>query len=294
MGKKQAKILLISIIIARSTAFLFSKIALRTMEPFNLLGIRFLIAFCMLSLLFHKKMQTSTCFDILHGAAIGLSFFSVLAFEMFALRLTEASTVSFLENSAIILVPIIESALQRRKPAQNMMLCGALTFIGVGILATRNGGSLSGGEGLCLCAAFMYAVSMILTGRFSTINEPLLLGIYQIGFIGLFALIVSFFTETLHLPDSQTEWSCILILAVVCTCFGFTLQPVTQKYVSTEETAQFCAVNPLSASLISGVVLKESFGFRGVLGSALILFGLILHGKFEKRSMNDLIRNGQK
>lgn len=293
MSVKQAKILLIGVIIVRSTAFLFSKIALRTIEPFNLLGIRFLIAFLMLFFLFHKNMQSSTHCDILHGAVMGLASFSVMAFEMFALRVTETSTVSFLENSAIILVPIIESILQHRKPAQSVMVCGALTFIGVGILATRNGGSLGGGEGLCLCAAFMYAVSMILTGRFSNENDPLLLGIYQIGFIGLFALTASFLTETVRLPNSPAEWSCILILAAVCTCFGFTLQPVAQKYVSTEETAQFCAINPLSASLISCAVLKESFGFCGVIGAALILFGLILHGKLEKRCMDGLIRNSQ-
>lgn len=294
MSVKQARILLISVIAVRSTAFLFSKIALRTLEPFNLLGIRFLTAFPVLAVLFHKNMRSSTRRDLLHGAVIGFAFFSVMAFETFALRVTETSTVSFLENSAIVLVPIIESVLRRRMPAKSVMICGALAFTGVGILATRGGGAPGGGEGLCLCAAFMYAVSMILIGRFSSEDDPLLLGIYQIGFMGLFALAASFLTETVRLPSSSVEWSCILILAVVCTCFGFTLQPVAQKYVSTEETARFCAINPLSASVIGWVVLKEPFGLRGVIGAALILLGLLLHGKPEKRDTEGCSHRSEK
>lgn len=282
MTTKQAKTLLLGVIIARSTAFLFSKITLETMAPYNLLGVRFLIAFCILALLFHKKMQNSTRQDILHGGFIGLTFFSVMAFEMFALRVTEASTVSFLENSAIILVPIFESILQRKKPAPSIMLCSVITFIGVGILATRNGGAIGGGEGLCLSAAFMYAVSMILTGRFAAKNDTLLLGIYQIGFMSLFALLASLFTENFRLPSSTTEFSCLAILIMVCTCFGFTLQPMAQKYISTEETARFCAVSPLSAALLSSIVLHESFGIRGLTGAALILLGLVLHGRLKK------------
>lgn len=50
---------------------------------------------------------------------------------------------------------------------------------------------------------------------------------------------------------------------------GFTLQPVAKKYVSTEVNAQFCAINPLSASFIGWAVLKEPFGIRGLIGAAL-------------------------
>lgn len=289
MSAKQAKLLLLGVIIARSTAFLFSKITLQTMELYNILGVRFLIAFLLLALLFHKKILSSTRSDILHGGIIGFTFFLVMVFEMFALRITDSSTVSFLENSSIIMVPILESIWQRRKPAHSVILCGLIIFIGVGILATRNGGSIGGGEILCLASAFMYAISMMLTGRFATKNDTLLLGIYQIGFMGLFSLIASLFTEATRLPSGATEWSCLAILIVICTCFGFTLQPMAQKYVSTEETAQFCAVSPLSSALLSCVFLNESFGVHGLIGAALILFGLILHGILEQQQTHKLL-----
>ncbi len=75
MSAKQAKLLLLGVIIARSTAFLFSKITLQTMELYNILGVRFLIAFLLLALLFHKKILSSTRSDILHGGIIGFTFF---------------------------------------------------------------------------------------------------------------------------------------------------------------------------------------------------------------------------
>lgn len=41
MSRKEAEILLFSVVIARSTAFVFSKILLKTMSQFNIMSLRF-------------------------------------------------------------------------------------------------------------------------------------------------------------------------------------------------------------------------------------------------------------
>lgn len=51
MNTSTAKILMASVIMARSTSFLFSKICLEDMGPFELLAIRFFLAFLILSFL---------------------------------------------------------------------------------------------------------------------------------------------------------------------------------------------------------------------------------------------------
>ena len=45
MSRKQAELLLAAVISIRATSYLFSKVALQSLEPFNLLAIRFLLAF---------------------------------------------------------------------------------------------------------------------------------------------------------------------------------------------------------------------------------------------------------
>ena len=45
MSEKRAELLLACVIIARSTSFVFNKLGLGTMTAFNLLAVRFLLAF---------------------------------------------------------------------------------------------------------------------------------------------------------------------------------------------------------------------------------------------------------
>jgi len=82
------------------------------MEPLNLLGIRFTLAFAILMLLFGKKAAADIREDrgaLGAGVVLGLLYFAVMTLEMNALRLTNAATASFIENSAVVLVPLTEA-----------------------------------------------------------------------------------------------------------------------------------------------------------------------------------------
>ena len=100
---------------------------------------------------------------------------------------------------------------------------------------------------------------------------------FQIGFLGLFAAVASLLLESPHLPGTAREWGVILALALVCSCFGFTFQPVAQRYTTAERAAQLCAVNPLSTAVLSAVFLHETMDILGIIGAALILCGIALH-----------------
>ena len=278
MSRKNAEILLGSVIFARSTSLLFAKIGLASISPLNLLAVRFCLAFLVLSVIFWKKLRQTTKADVLHGLIVGTAFFSVMVFETFGLRMTSASTTSFLENTAIVIVPLFEAILHRKAPDRKALLCAGVTLLGVGFLTLRGGlAGFGSGEALCMTAACCYATAIILTGKFSHTGDPILMGIFQIGFMGLYATVGSFLFETPRLPQSGTEWGVILGLALICSCFGFTLQPLAQRYTTAERAAQLCAINPLSVAVMSTVFLHETMDVWGVCGAALILTGIVLH-----------------
>lgn len=122
----------------------------------------------------------------------------------------------------------------------------------------------------------LYALAIILTDRLSKKGDPMLIGIAQVGFIGLFTTIASFIFEAPKLPSCASEWLPILGLALVCSCFGFTLQPVAQRRIPSERASQFCALNPLSTAAMSAVLLHEKMGVMGAVGAALILGSIML------------------
>lgn len=109
MKEKQAEILLAAVITARATSFIFAKWCLADLDTFNLLAVRFLLAFLLLGVLFSRKL----CGISLHTA--------------------DTSVVSALENTAIILVPLFEAALHRRRPDRTAILCAAVLHEKLGV-----------------------------------------------------------------------------------------------------------------------------------------------------------------
>jgi len=277
MTKSQAELLLAGVILSRATSFLFTKMTLQSLGVFNLLAVRFLLAFLLLSLLFAKRLRCLSARTVLHGVLLGGVFFLVMTLELTALKTTDTSKVSFLENTAIIFVPLIESVLLRRFPRPVTMISVLSALCGVALLTLSDGVfRFTPGELLPLFAAVLYAAAIILTDRFSHHDEALLLGIVQVGSLGLFALVASFMLESPRLPSSAVEWGSVLMLAVVCTGFGFTLQPVAQSHLDAERAGLFCALNPAFASVLGVVFLHEPVTHTGVLGAAFILLSLLI------------------
>lgn len=88
----------------------------------------------------------------------------------------------------------------------------------------------------------LLAAGIIATDRFSHHDDPLTVGIVQVGVLGVLALIAACCFETPRLPQTGMEWGMVLALAIVCTGFGFTLQPVAQSHTSAERAGLFCAL----------------------------------------------------
>ncbi|MGM9591742.1 MAG: DMT family transporter [Oscillospiraceae bacterium] len=285
MSRRQAELLLAAVILTRSTGYLFSKAGIESLGVFNLLAARFLMAFALLSVIFFRRFKGVKPCDILRGAVLGGVFALVMALELIALKTTDTSTASFLENTAIIFVPLIEALLSRRAPERTALISAAAAVAGVALLTLGSGGfGFTSGELYCLCAALLYALAIIITDRFSRRGDGLMIGVMQVGFIGIYALAASFIFETPRLPSGGTEWGVILALAIVCTCVGFTFQPVAQAHLSSECSGLFCALSPVFASLLGVVFLCEPVTLQGVCGSALILFSLCIPHIFARKA----------
>ena len=284
-------LLMAALSVARGSSFLFSKQLLGSMEPLNLLGVRFLLAFLILFILFFRKAVADIRTNprvIYASLSLGGVYFLCMAAELIGLQYTSASTCSFLENSAIVIVPILEAILLRRFPKPVIIASTVITFLGIGLIVLRGSaegaaagggfflGGLGLGEILCMIAALTYAAAIIITDRVSKKNDPLTLGILYVGFMGLLGLAASFFFETPHLPQSGSAWVMLLALAILCTAFGFTVQPIAQKPLSSESAGIICAINPLSTAVLGWVLMGDALGFSGMVGAVLILAGIIL------------------
>lgn len=285
MSEKTAKALLASVILARSSSYVLQKLGLTDIDVFNLMGIRFLMAFFIMVIFFHKKMFAASKRTIRAGMIIGMAYFVVMSFEVFSLKTCESSTTAFLENTAITMVPLFEALLARKLPQPRIAVGFIMATAGVALMSLqRTEFSPTIGYVLAMGAAITYTAAIIITDRVSKNSaEPLIIGIIQLGTMGTLSTIASFIFEVPHFPSNSKAWLAVILLAIVCSCFGFTLQPVAQKYTSVETAGLYCAFGPLGAGIFGWICLGEALSFSAFVGAAMILLSILMIQKSSMR-----------
>lgn len=276
LTRRHAELLLAGVIVARATSYLFSKLILTGMGMFNLLGARFALAFALLFVIFFPRLKSMSRKTFAAGAVMGSMYFLVVTAELSGLKRMSSGNASFLVNTAIVLVPLLQALIKKRFPQGKVVLSVLLCMLGVAVLTLGGSVGFGAGERFCLLAAFLYACTILVTDRLSHGGiDSLAAGVVQVGVIGALSLAASFLTETPRLPSGTVEWLGIGMLAVVCTGFGFTLQPVAQSGTTAERAGMFCALNPMVAAGLGVAFLHEPFTGRTIVGGILILLGII-------------------
>ena len=278
MTKTGAKLLLLAVFAARGTSFLFSKTLLQTQTPENIMAVRFLTAFLVLAAVFFKKIRACSKESLRGGVILGVLYMVCMFCEMYGLRRVDSGVAAFIENMAIVLVPLYVAALTRTRPRGKTLLCALIAVAGVGFLSlSQVTDSFNPYLLLTISAALSYGVCIVATEKVAAKGDPLTIGIIQIGVMGLIALAAALVQGNFSLPDTGREWFMVLMLALVCSCFGFAFQPVGQKYLPSETAAVFTVVNPLVASVLGLVVAKEALGPAKIIGYVLILASLLYY-----------------
>jgi drug/metabolite transporter (DMT)-like permease len=278
MTMRQAELLLAAVISARATSFMFSKVLVESLQPFDILAVRFLLATALLVVVFHRQLQGLSRSTIAHGSIIGLAFFATMACEMYALEGASSSTVSFLENMAVAFVPLATALMARRLPRPSMALACIVAIIGVGLLTLGSTPGADSPSGILfgLGAGLGYTVAIIATAKLSKNDDALQLGIIQIAVMGLCSLVATLVLEKPALPSTPAQWASIAVLIIVCTGFGFTLQPMAQKHLSADTAGLFCALSPLVATVFGCAFLGEGLTLERVFGMALIISAMLI------------------
>ena len=288
MSKTGAKLLLAAVFIARGTSFLCSKTLLQDMSPSGIMAVRFLLAFLVLAIIFHRKLFGCRKQELTGGIILGAMYTVCMLFEMYGLRLIDSGVSSLIENMAIILVPLYAAILSRTLPKKKTILCAILAMAGVGFLSITQRETTGGTLGILLVlgAALTYAACILVTERVSQDADPLSIGMVQLGTMGALNLLLSCVTGEFGVPQTGAQWGFMLLLVLVCSCFGFAFQPVGQKYLPAETAAVFTVVNPLTASVMGIVIAREVLNLPKIAGYNLVLAALVIYNLPKKEIKN--------
>jgi len=281
MGSKKLQILadlgLIFVTLVWGATFVSVKEAIKYIEPFYFLAVRFAIATLIMLAVANKRLLRINTAALLKGALIGLVLFAGYAFQTYGLQDTTASNTGFITGLSVVLVPVFLTIATRKPPGIMSVLGITSATAGLGLLTINGTMPVNTGDILVLFCAVSYSLHILLIGKFSPDHDPFILATVQIATVAVVSFLAALIKETAPTAAAFNPqvWEAILITAVFATALAFFLQTWTQKFTSPTHTAIIFTTEPVFAAVFAYLIGGETFTLRQGIGAAFILAGML-------------------
>ncbi len=219
---------------------------------------------------------------LLSGAFIGANW--ILLFE--AYRYTSVAVATLCYYMAPMIVMLLSPILLRERLTKKKLICLAVSLAGMtlvsGVFGTNEGNSLRGVL-LGLAAAAFYA-SVILTNKRISGVSSMDRTIAQLAVAAAVALPYALLTEDLTaLTLNANAVLMLLVVIIIHTGLAYALYFSSMDHLPAQATALMSYIDPVSAILLSALVLKEGMSPLSILGTALVLGAVIFCELPERR-----------
>ena len=269
----KANLLMVIVTMFWGLSYTFMVMGLETLAVYNVVALRCIIAFVVAGIIFYKRMIKVDVKTFKYAAIQGLLLFIVFALSLFGLESTSASNAGFILSLTVVLVPIFSSFIEKKLPSRAVSFAIVCTMIGITVLTANGSFSFQKGDILVAIAALCYSTYLLLNSSFTRNVESISYGIYQLGFAGLYALVLTFLLETPTLPNSSSSWIAIIGLGVICSAFCFVGQTVAQQYTSATHTGLIFSLEPIFAAMFAMMFIGEGLTLKLIIGGSFILIG---------------------
>lgn len=256
---------------------IFSKQILAELEVFNMVALRFLIAFAFCFVVFRKRCRSLDRETMLHAGVLGtLLFISYLCMTI-GCKYTTASNAGFMMSLVAFFTPLIIWVQKKTAPTMRQVASIFITIIGVGMMCLSSEFSLNKGDLICILCAFFYALQMIYTERYAKVHDPVVIATMQLIFVAVYAFVFMLILgRDFRLPVSAAGWGQLLYLAIGCGAVGFILQTTAEKLSSAGHATIIYASQPVFVALFSFLMLGEPISIRQIIGIIIVFFGVMI------------------
>ena len=287
----RADLLLLSVAIAWGVTFLMVQDAINTTPVYAFLFFRFAIASILMFFIAYKYLNEINKKTILYGIILGLFLFSAFATQTFGLSYTKSSIVAFITGLNVIVVPFLAYFIFKDYISKNVLIATVVAVIGLYLLTMSGALTIGKGELLTLICAFLFALQIIFTGKFSKEVNVFLLVLFQLITVAILSLIFSLSLDdvTFNLTYDYVFFKAVLITAVFATVYAFLIQTYMQQFTTATKTAIIFAMEPVSASVFAYISVGEVLTNIQLTGAILIVFATVVAElKFKRKLKHTL------
>ena len=274
----RADLLLLSVAIAWGVTFLMVQDAISTTPVYSFLFFRFALASLLMFFIAYKYLNFINKKTVIYGVILGVFLFSAFSTQTFGLAYTQSSIVAFITGLNVICVPFLAYFIFKEEITKNVFLGSFIAVFGLYLLTMSGTLTFEKGEFLTLICAFLFALQIIFTGKFSKEVNVFLLVLFQLITVAVLSLIFSLSLEekTFDISYNYAFFKAVIITAVFATVYAFLIQTYMQQFTTATKTAIIFAMEPVSAAIFAYITVNESLSATQVFGAILIVFATII------------------
>lgn len=255
-------------------SFVWMKDILDQQDVYSFLACRFFVA-ALAMLIARPKVVAKINLRVLSiggaaGAALGLGYI----FQTLGLERTTPAITGFITGLYVVLTPLIGVFLLRDRLTAAAWFYIGLATVGLGVLSI-SGWSIGFGEILVLVSALLFAIHIILLGRWSSHFDTYTLTFVQLSTCALVSGIPAVTNGFQAPPDKQT-WGVVIFTALFATFFAFIIQTWSQARISATKVAVILTTEVVFAALFSVALGAEPLTARILIGGSMVLVSMIM------------------
>lgn len=214
----------------------------------------------------------------------GVLLLGIFLCETFGVLLTHAANAAFLISLCVVLTPLVEWLLLRRRPSRPEWAAVALSLLGAWLLAGDAEFVLNPGDGLILAAAALRAFMVCVTKRvMRRASMPALTvtavqsGVVTFGSAAVaLVLMPAQWQPVPSLGGNYAFWGYVVWLVLACTLFAFFAQNYAIKRSSPTRVALLMGSEPAFGALFASLWLGERISAASWTGGGLIVAASLL------------------
>ena len=267
-------------------AFVAQRVGMDYVGPFTFNGVRFALGSLVLVplILRNRKNQTSNGkvlnreekkVVIFGGAILGITLFTAASLQQVGLVYTTAGNAGFITGLYVVLVPIL-GLFWKQRPDAGTWIGAFFAVIGLYFLSITDKFTISFGDLLELFGAFFWAGHVLIIGWLSPKMDSLKLACTQFAACSVLSLFTALLVEKIVMKSIFQAAIPILYGGALSVGVAYTLQVVAQKKARPAHAAIILSLEAVFAAFGGWLILDEILTFRGIIGCALMLTGMLL------------------
>ena len=257
------------------TTFPILRTTLRTLDPYDIIALRFTIAAVILAAIFWKRLLRADRTALWDGAVTGLFMVAGYLTQAIGLTTTSSPRSAFLTGTAVVFVPFLAFLVQRSGVALGEAAGVLLTFVGLLLFYADAGLTLRAGDLWTLAGAIAFASQVVYT-NVARRSDPFAVSALQALVAAAVGWIFVGARGGLSVPVAAIPWGTLLYLGIIATAFILALQTWALGKTRPVRAGVIYSLEPVFAAVVAMAFFGEGMSGREVAASAAILMGVLV------------------